>query len=148
MIVRNDFSVLEETDSLKIYHRNISSQEDCGSAFDPKLEKFDLANFEVTNETRQLLVAIYLVVSLLGAILVALALDPLHSYPGVTDKDDSLSGVHLLLATCKQMKNPYQILIIPLTMWSGFEQTFLGADFTAVRSTLQYQIPVWEGISI
>ena len=66
-----DFSVLEETDSLKIYHRNNSNHEDCGAAFDPKLERFDLANFEVTTETRQLLVAIYLVVSLLGAILVA-----------------------------------------------------------------------------
>ncbi|XP_037069211.1 protein unc-93 homolog A-like [Pollicipes pollicipes] len=28
------------------------------------------------------------------------------------------------------MKKPYQLLIIPLTMWSGFEQAFLMADFT------------------
>jgi hypothetical protein len=26
----------------------------------------------------------------------------------------------------------YQILIIPLTFWSGVEQGFFGADFTAV----------------
>jgi hypothetical protein len=30
------------------------------------------------------------------------------------------------------MRNPYQLLIIPLTLWSGFEQAFLTAEFTAV----------------
>ena len=30
------------------------------------------------------------------------------------------------------MKKPYQLLIIPLTFWSGVEQSFFLADFTAV----------------
>ena len=30
------------------------------------------------------------------------------------------------------MKKKKQILIIPLTFWSGIEQGFFGADFTAV----------------
>jgi len=30
------------------------------------------------------------------------------------------------------MKKKNQILIIPLTFWSGVEQGFFGADFTAV----------------
>lgn len=30
------------------------------------------------------------------------------------------------------MRKPYQMMIIPLTLWSGFEQAFIGADFTAV----------------
>jgi len=30
------------------------------------------------------------------------------------------------------MRNPYQLLIVPLTLWSGFEQAFLTAEFTAV----------------
>ena len=42
------------------------------------------------------------------------------------------SGCQLLVATFQQMKNPYQLLIIPLTVWSGLEQAFLNADFTAV----------------
>ena len=29
------------------------------------------------------------------------------------------------------MKKPYQLLIIPLTIWSGVEQGFFGADYTA-----------------
>ena len=29
------------------------------------------------------------------------------------------------------MKKPYQILVIPLTIWSGFEQGFFASDYTA-----------------
>ena len=42
------------------------------------------------------------------------------------------SGWQLLIATFRHMRNPYQMLIAPLTIWSGFEQAFLQADFTAV----------------
>jgi predicted MFS family arabinose efflux permease len=37
----------------------------------------------------------------------------------------------LLFATFKHMKKPYQLLVIPLTLWSGVEQGFFGADYTA-----------------
>ena len=43
-----------------------------------------------------------------------------------------MTGKQLLVATFKHIKKPYQILIIPLTFWSGIEQGFFGADFTAV----------------
>ncbi len=43
-----------------------------------------------------------------------------------------MSGMKLLVATFKHLKKPYQLLIIPLTFWSGIEQGFFGADFTAV----------------
>ena len=43
------------------------------------------------------------------------------------------AGVELILATFEHMKNHYQLLIIPLTLWSGFEQAFLTAEFTAVN---------------
>ena len=43
----------------------------------------------------------------------------------------TLSGKELLVATFRHMKKK-QILIIPLTFWSGIEQGFFGADFTAV----------------
>lgn len=36
------------------------------------------------------------------------------------------------------MKNPYQLLIIPLTFWSGMEQGFFGADYTAVSYFIVY----------
>ena len=43
-----------------------------------------------------------------------------------------MSGMELLAATFKHLRKEYQILIIPLTFWSGVEQGFFGADFTAV----------------
>ena len=46
---------------------------------------------------------------------------------------ENLSGKQLLVATFRHMKKKNQILIIPLTFWSGIEQGFFGADFTAVR---------------
>jgi hypothetical protein len=44
------------------------------------------------------------------------------------------SGLSLLVATFKLMKNRNQLLLIPITIWSGLEQGFFGADFTAVIS--------------
>lgn len=45
-----------------------------------------------------------------------------------------VSGWKLLIATFTQAKNPYQILIIPLTMFTGFSLAFISAEFTAVSS--------------
>ena len=48
-------------------------------------------------------------------------------------KSESKSGLDLVKATFRHMKNSrYQQLLIPLTIWSGLEQGFFGADFTAV----------------
>ena len=33
------------------------------------------------------------------------------------------------------MKKKEQLLVIPITFWSGIEQGFFGADFTAVSDT-------------
>ena len=44
------------------------------------------------------------------------------------------SGLALLIATFMHLRKPYQILIVPLTVWSGMEQGFFFSDFTAVRS--------------
>lgn len=46
-----------------------------------------------------------------------------------------LSGFKLLAVTLKHLKNPYQILILPITMFIGAEQAFIAADFNAVSKT-------------
>lgn len=45
-----------------------------------------------------------------------------------------LSGIQLLSATAYQLKKPYQQLLIPITIWIGMEQAFIGADFTQVSN--------------
>lgn len=80
-----------------------------------------------------LLSGILLGFAFLATLLMTLFVDPLSRY-GESHRQGSHSGktgVKLLLATFQHMKNPYQILIIPLTLWSGFEQAFLAAEFTS-----------------
>lgn len=43
-----------------------------------------------------------------------------------------LSGVALLSATMNQCKKANQQLLVPITVWIGMEQAFIGADFTQV----------------
>lgn len=50
----------------------------------------------------------------------------------VTDPSKELTGIQLLSATAYQLKKPNQQLLIPITLWIGMEQAFIGADFTQV----------------
>ena len=54
---------------------------------------------------------------------------------------EELSGVQLLVATFRHMKNKNQLLVIPITIWSGIEQGFFGADFTAVSAEYSWVRP-------
>ncbi|XP_059089375.1 UNC93-like protein [Tigriopus californicus] len=90
-------------------------------------------NFATSKTKLYTLAGIYLACSLVSATVVALFVDPLSRY-GEHERDDGrekLSGLQLLVATFQHMTKPYQILVIPLTFWSGIEQGFFGADFTA-----------------
>lgn len=41
-----------------------------------------------------------------------------------------MTPIQLLSATAYQLKKPYQQLLIPITVFIGMEQAFIGADFT------------------
>lgn len=47
-----------------------------------------------------------------------------------TKKQSPSMKCDLLVSTVLQIKNKYQLLIIPLTLWLGFSLAFIGADFT------------------
>jgi len=82
-----------------------------------------------------LLAGIFLACSVAAAAIVAFLVDPLSKY-GESDRDKNKGkqgGLQLVAATFKHMfeRRGYQLMIIPLTFWSGVEQGFFGADFTA-----------------
>ena len=80
--------------------------------------------------------AIYLVLALAGAIFVAALLDPIKLDQETSDKDRKINP-ELLIETVKHLiSSPYQMLLIPLTMYSGVEQAFIGGDFTQVNISL------------
>jgi len=99
-------------------------------------------NFKTDISLIYIIAGIYLACSITAAVLIAVFVDPLSRF-GVTDekKDKAkLSGIQLLVATFKQMIRKEQLLIIPLTFWSGIEQGFFGADFTAGFVTCAYGV--------
>ena len=103
-------------------------------------EEADLpnSNFETDITKIYIIAAIYLACSIAAALLVAFFVDPLSRFESTNERRDRgpSTGVQLLVATFRQMMKKEQILVIPITFWSGIEQGFFGADFTAV-STIQ-----------
>ncbi|CAH0402125.1 unnamed protein product [Chilo suppressalis] len=77
--------------------------------------------------------AIYLACVVVAVLMVALLVDPLSRYGEKQRKADpskELTGIQLLSATAYQLKKPNQQLLIPITLWIGMEQAFIGADYT------------------
>jgi len=76
-----------------------------------------------------------LVCSFLAALIVASFVDPLTRFGESEERSkknkEKKSGLALLIATFMHLRKPYQILIVPLTVWSGMEQGFFFSDFTA-----------------
>merc|ERR550517_1915176 len=85
--------------------------------------------------------SIYLACSLAAAALLATFLDPLPQDPQESlSGSDQMSGFKLLSATIRQLGSAKQLLIVPITFWSGLEQGFFGADFTAGFITCAFGI--------
>lgn len=99
-------------------------------------------NFKTATWKIYIIAGIYLACSVSAAILIALFVDPLDRFGTTDEKKEKpkLSGLQLLMATFKQMKRKEQLLIIPITFWSGIEQGFFGADFTAGFVTCAYGV--------
>ncbi len=51
-----------------------------------------------------------------------------------TIKESLKNSVRHLTSTFKHLKHPNQILLIPFTLWSGLEQTYISAQFTKVTN--------------
>lgn len=99
-------------------------------------------NFERDDAKIYILATIFLCCSVAASIIIAAFVDPLSRY-GENERNEEkpkLSGVQLLLATFRHMKNPYQILLIPITFWSGIEQSFFSSDFLAGYVTCAFGV--------
>ena len=108
----------------------------CPWSLEQKDEKED--NFETTKTQIYTLAGIYLACSLIGPLIIALLVDPLSKFGEVESKQTDAKD--LLIATAKQLKKKKQLLLIPLTIWSGLEQGFFGADFTAGYVSCAYGV--------
>ncbi|XP_018566414.1 UNC93-like protein isoform X2 [Anoplophora glabripennis] len=123
-IISNNVSVLVNTDT----------GDRCGANFCPSTAA-EMANPNLTPPSSakiNLISGVYLACMFVAFIIVFLGVDKMSRYSkGRQGSGSGLSGFKLLAVTMKQLANPYQILILPITMFIGAEQAFIAADYTA-----------------
>ncbi|KAL8590617.1 hypothetical protein ACOMHN_011053 [Nucella lapillus] len=101
----------------------------CGADFVPNDDKNN-DGFKQPNELVRNLCIIYLVCAVVAMVIISLLLDPIK-----LDKESSLEdrklSPKLIVSTVKHLiSSPAQMLLVPLTVYSGVEQAFIGGDFT------------------
>ncbi len=79
-----------------------------------------------------MLMGILLAITLLATLILVFLVDPTPIEEMKSSRGNGKSSGQMLIATFNQLKDPYQLLIIPLTLWAGFDRAFLSADFTYV----------------
>uniref|UniRef100_A0A1L8D975 Putative conserved plasma membrane protein n=1 Tax=Nyssomyia neivai TaxID=330878 RepID=A0A1L8D975_9DIPT len=110
-----------------------ASLDSCGANF-CVLASADNSNLERPPDSEIFEIsAIYLSCIFAAVIIIAVFLDPLSRYGekrrGSVSAQE-ISGIQLLAATANQLRKPNQQLLIPITVFIGVEQAFIGADFT------------------
>ncbi|CAH1778626.1 unnamed protein product [Owenia fusiformis] len=114
----------------------------CGANFCPTTNITNQNLSSPDEERKRTMIAIYLGTSVAGSLLAFLFLDTLkrekveaeRNRPDASLNDDRSCSEkwkpQMLVATFLHMRNFNQLLLIPLTIYSGLEQAFLGGDFT------------------
>jgi len=104
----------------------------------------DLQSGDLPKNTLYMLMGIFAGVGLFGALIVGCFVDNIDTEIVSTNEKKAQKPTDLLVATFKQMKDKRQLLLIPITMYSGFEQAFIWGDYT--RSYVTCPLAVnWVG---
>ena len=77
------------------------------------------------------MVGIYIAVAVCAILVVAIFVDQLPK--DLREDNDGGTMCSLLFSTLKQLRHKTQLFIIPLTMYSGFEQAFFSAEWSRVK---------------
>ncbi len=83
------------------------------------------------------LIIIYIAIGLAGFVISAIFVDDLPAEIAGIDKSENVVKIVArdLMATVKHMRHTDLLLLIPLTVYSGFEQTFYGAEWNNVSGS-------------
>ncbi|BFZ19852.1 hypothetical protein BsWGS_22891 [Bradybaena similaris] len=123
---------------------NHTSARDCGAQFNPhdavKGNKSD--NFEQPHDKVYTVCGLYLASAVVAAVTVAIFLDKI-----VLDKersaDDRKLSPRLLVSTFRHLvSSPIQLMLIPITIYSGLEQAFFAGDFT--KAYISCTLGIWN----
>ncbi|XP_053565141.1 protein unc-93 homolog A-like [Bombina bombina] len=89
----------------------------------------------VSDRLRYTLMGIYTGCGVLAVLLIIVLLDQIEIKDEEQKEEDKRSIYNSFLDTLRQLKDKRQCLLIPLTMFSGFQQGFLSSDYTRAYVT-------------
>lgn len=105
----------------------------CGAtdcpASDSESESSQMSLKKPQMSTVYMLCTVYVSLGVLSIVLIKFGLREYARSESVTTTSIN-QRFDLLISTITQMKEKYQLLIIPITLWMGFSLAFIGADFT------------------
>ncbi|XP_068088006.1 protein unc-93 homolog A-like isoform X2 [Hyperolius riggenbachi] len=115
---------------------NVSNYTNCGANDCLQLAASNINNTNKTDskqpelDLKYTLLGVYTGCGVLAVLLVCIFLDNTYLNEELKDNEKKEPIWIQILATFRQLKDNRQLLLIPLTMWSGFEQGFLAGDYT------------------
>ncbi|KAL5287649.1 hypothetical protein ACFFRR_008509 [Megaselia abdita] len=105
----------------------------CGAKFCPGVSSTINPNLIPPEPSKiQMLNVIFVICMVVACMLVIFGVDSLQRY-GVSRRGagNGVSGLKLLAVTLGLLKERYQLLLLPITMFIGAEEAFVAVDFTA-----------------
>ena len=123
--------ILRKEKSITIVEPNVTL---CGINYCPD-STVQEKNFEASDSQLYALSGTYLGSSMAACLFVAILLDSLskveRNYMTSKQEKKEANSFQLIMATFKHIITPYQILITPISIWSGLSKGFIISDFTA-----------------
>ncbi|ODN04685.1 UNC93-like protein [Orchesella cincta] len=114
---------------------NETQIEKCGASFCPG-DLYEIEDEEKSADLQRkinIFCGVCLALAFIAIGFTSIFLDSLDRYGEKERLEDDavkMSTKRSLISTLRHMKKPYQLLLIPLTIFSGLEQSFFSADFT------------------
>ncbi|XP_055891959.1 protein unc-93 homolog A-like [Biomphalaria glabrata] len=123
--------------------QNKTDSGQCGAAFCPSDAKGNGSdNFSQTSDKVYTVCGIYIASAVIAVIIASLFLDQITLDKETKAEDRKLSP-QLLVSTFRHLfSSPIQVMLIPLTIYSGVEQAFIGGDFT--KAFISCSLGIWN----
>ncbi|CAF0921089.1 unnamed protein product [Adineta ricciae] len=102
----------------------------CGADFSEQEYKGVAVTNQIDRRTIDILCIVYVCICVCSILTVIIFLDQRRKASKEKISIMLRRSMILLVSTVKHMRNVNQLLLIPLTIWSGLEQSYLGAQFT------------------
>lgn len=110
--------------------KNFSVRDHCGIHFDPKVDGVNNTNLVPPSDRDRYMVSGIFLVMGLGAVVTALFLDPLKN--DIREVKGCQTVSKRIVSAVKHLKNPHQLLLLPISVYLGIEGSFYSAEFTRV----------------